>query len=1746
MRFDLEDYAGTYRNTRYAFRANRFFQSKQIYLQAIGSTSEEIDGSPEGFHLRWDFVGDLRGKHLPKGDKSAKRFEYNRPDDYVRIYRTPYITKFPSTINLSKDKPKTVNAQERFWVFICEETKVAVYFHFLNATIYDAILISPLTNPKEFIEAYGAHPIHVEVKDELFFGVNLLIDTNTEEPLIKIETISVQNSEEKTAKYITCRHQFDTEGIDGASLLEEGNPYVTASYLMNEYGETTQEDEFGILLENSVRRGNLLKNPSFSFGNVGFESEYTCISNEQNMGPDCYAVVESAYKLNRSWKGLPKKGREFLAVDGSSTAGKILWRQRDIQITANTAYMFEMFLTNLYSYQRAILKVKITGNQTNESVEQTFTNNSTIQGKWESFKMNWNSASNTRVTIEISDVYLGAGGNDFGIDELYFGIPKEDEVFQKAEVRAENMTEIRLQVEGGFLQEIQVETYKHYHNEVEARLGWTLVATNALSTNYSEVENRLKIDRTESPSPIRNWKKFDGEALINQNNYMLRWYDAENPDEGIRKGVDDYLTLSTVETNRNQLGKILATDDSGDKGDFNVNLIDMINLVATDYHVARMLGLGHIDRPLSDVDTPYVYVMEYITESQLSGMDREQGAVHLYMTLPITKKENKPCHPVNLIHNPIYGIFKDDDSHTLSELTDENGYTPTGKSRFVNVMYNPVPDLEPVKPFTGQAFFNPSTLFCSNEYTSPILVGMKYKKQGDDWNIPELLHNQDGWLDTIGNAEVAPTPFEANVQKPIFMHMETHEGIHHYGAYGINWFSRPSQLGTTAQTDNTHFPLLNTLLAPSNFHAQLIQHEDLEQLIFTSAQEQAMLQALKDDTSKTDKTLVRLTFNYHQMHDLAYQRYTVDGQTVLRNFGDQVEFKFRTEAPAIITGAVKQIDYSAAKTTVIRTRSYTQYSQDKATGNVINPNDFSVSLSNFIGGTLVVDGDQYFILNAEQGATGEGPKFTVSKNKTVDGKEVTNTDGMNVIQTTESWKGPLENYPNLSSFTAGNDQIIMALENIGTENSWSTGYTLTKKVTLGGTDDWEENGHLESYTNSQGEARVERYRGFTDTVKITEFTEATQPGVYEIIFDNLELANHPQFESDQVNWFNGNLRVEVPTSNGNGQDCLKYILRVIKTENIGVTGQKLKLYAIDSTPKLTDIDPNHPEIGQHIATNNHHIKLDANGGVHVNFYPGYKIYVHAEGTLFNQNVIARNFVNAEKRTFISARTLDLQNNYTSNYCTPATLLAIEVKEPGIPATPTGGTYATFPDFYGKSTYTFKMKFPNGEPYAAVFYRANETSILDALFNPATVTQIELDLKNAKEQVGGDPFFVDRWKNLIEFDYTAENGTFKKFGNSEPGNVPYGFPNPNKTGLFSGAAMTGEVRALVKAAVYEAFLPLTEQPILYQYINRTSPVNKKQNLRKLTGEYLDPSDATFDMAPMVIKTSGNQSELQFTDYTLDGAANNVYFYCGREIGNLMKLGEYGPIVGPIFLVNASPAEEPKIMKTLVQLQDVIQEIPSAVKFQLANYDEVQQIEKIRIYRANKQVDAMSVRTMEMVKEVTLTEEDFAADNLQIVDDFTGELVPYGDSLFYRIVALRGITYDKNGVVTKEYAPSKPSKLVLTGVVDVVNPIAPDFTIAYTGTINENTSEITNVKLTWQAITYNATYYVYKMNSSGNWVKIHEFKSNDLNIEVKLSETSLASDTLAKKDEEDNTIYHRFKVDVLNSSGLLNLEENTQVI
>lgn len=70
----------------------------------------------------------------------------------------------------------------------------------------------------------------------------------------------------------------------------------------------------------------------------------------------------------------------------------------------------------------------------------------------------------------------------------------------------------------------------------------------------------------------------------------------------------------------------------------------------------------------------------------------------------------------------------------------------------------------------------------------------------------------------------------------------------------------------------------------------------------------------------------------------------------------------------------------------------------------------------------------------------------------------------------------------------------------------------------------------------------------------------------------------------------------------------------------------------------------------------------------------------------------------------------------------------------------------------------------------------------------------------------------------------------------------------------------------------------------------------------------------------------------------------------------------------------------------------------------------------------------------------------------------------------------------------------------------------------------------------------------MTRSGNWALIYQVRSNDEVIQYPPAAgdepdfTSFPETArLAKEDEDGRPLYHRFKVDVENASGLLNLEE-----
>jgi hypothetical protein len=73
----------------------------------------------------------------------------------------------------------------------------------------------------------------------------------------------------------------------------------------------------------------------------------------------------------------------------------------------------------------------------------------------------------------------------------------------------------------------------------------------------------------------------------------------------------------------------------------------------------------------------------------------------------------------------------------------------------------------------------------------------------------------------------------------------------------------------------------------------------------------------------------------------------------------------------------------------------------------------------------------------------------------------------------------------------------------------------------------------------------------------------------------------------------------------------------------------------------------------------------------------------------------------------------------------------------------------------------------------------------------------------------------------------------------------------------------------------------------------------------------------------------------------------------------------------------------------------------------------------------------------------------------------------------------------------------------------------------------------LRMSWDKTVHNGTYYVSRLAPSGNWVRLASVKTNDALVTFDLP------DALPVNDDEGNKIYYRFKADVENSSGLLNL-------
>lgn len=1396
---------------------------------------------------------------------------------------------------------------------------------------------------------------------------------------------------------------------------------------------------------------------------------------------------------------------------------------------------------------------------------------------------------------------------------------KTAELINDKKLLSENIRCIRFSIDEGQIEKLHFEFYHDFIHQNNTNEKWTSIGQFALTKDTDTAFLRLE---PESELVDANWLRFNDDAYVNIENYKDKWNgpaSGTDVEDKIAFVVDKYITLSDDELNPTAVEQFSFVDpttepidgftpdpeyDPSDPDDagatFEVSNLQLLQVASLDFHVARMLGLGTLDYNPSLYDGKYVYLAEYVTVTDLHDGKPSREMHHVYCSLPTTIYDERMSLPID-IKEINYGVSYGNGSDNPQLLTDEEGYTHDGRTRFLT-LFNEEIYSEPA----NAGFFHRDIEFDSSLYTEPVYAGIEYKLNGeDDWRKPELpfdsrYYNSDNTTVLNKRNETVPIliPEQGN---PLFLHREKQAGTHIYSSYGINWFSRATS-SLVEIPISTHFPIVNTLKPPTNINAHLIRKE--RPLLLTSAYEQQRFDAI----TGSDKTLIRLTFDYNHTQELIDYHRTINGEEISgyyelndndEVFASEIQLFFRNEIPNTVSGKITSVsqDPTNELLSIVQTGSYVLNSTTTQI-NGVNQTESIVPVlpsgleNNFIGSILLIDEKEFVIHEVIQG--GNNPKFKVFKraangaqvgfsNVPAENLEMPESGRMFVIVenmlSTSSWHLPAP-----IAFTVGMDSQIITINK--------------EEVLIQQPDALTVEGHIQKFRGLLKTASITKY---LETVEVYEDENDTSPtilynqhqGIYRIEFRSFTLHQHYQHSESghSVEWYNGVVRLEMIGQEGRPRKEYK----VIKTENIGVSGQNLVLYILD--PEFSEDNPNDGATG--------YIKA---GKQSVAYYPGYKVYLHAdtESGLTEEAILP---VEEESEHYSifglrSWRSIDLY----SKIAVPTLMFAKKVEEPKQPELPKGGLYATRPDFYGKSTYTFKTAFAH-KPYSAQFNRASDIQILSAIYssvesfnNKGVPIPATLDVALSTLLNENDEYYVNRWENLLGFDYEYDelyniDGTFKKYPDNENGialPLPDSIKFINSINAFIDAhnnyynnlpeivnhietienlhqivipEVVGRntvllVKDFLKEVIHNCFVPLTEIPAIYSHIKKESdgyvPIPKKQVIRDRNGNLLATTHPDFDMAPMMVKLTPNpgsvniptvgQNEVQFTDYGLDGASNAKYFYTVREFDLQMKTSEYSPILGPISLVNTLPPTAPEILKVTPILENRVLGVSPKIQFEINAYKAIQNIKKVNLYRAYNREATLSIRTMQLVKVFDVETESFdETGRWNFTDDFSDlPEIPFGDPLFYCLTVSRQIKYiDKDGATIIDYAPSEASKVVLTNVVENYSPESPIIQY-YSEPLESPDVDLNYITLCWNKTAYKGKYHLYKMNTQGNWVKIHEVISNEATVYVHLEETELNNDSLRVLSDNGSRLYHHFKVIAENTSGMLSTKENILTI
>lgn len=169
---------------------------------------------------------------------------------------------------------------------------------------------------------------------------------------------------------------------------------------------------------------NLVTNGNFDAGNTGFTSDYA-YSPGGNGTEGQYTVRSNPFPWNGAFASFgdhTSGAGQMLVVNGSPTAGAVVWRSGIIGITSSTSYFFEAFVANVCCAGGGINPPNLTFSVSLNGGALQPLNTLSVPadpvGNWIGLSNSFNSGGATTAQLFLINANTIRQGNDFAVDDI--------------------------------------------------------------------------------------------------------------------------------------------------------------------------------------------------------------------------------------------------------------------------------------------------------------------------------------------------------------------------------------------------------------------------------------------------------------------------------------------------------------------------------------------------------------------------------------------------------------------------------------------------------------------------------------------------------------------------------------------------------------------------------------------------------------------------------------------------------------------------------------------------------------------------------------------------------------------------------------------------------------------------------------------------------------------------------------------------------------------------------------------------------------------------------------------------------------------------------------------------------------------------------------------------------------------------------------------------------------------------------